>query len=140
MELNKKSCPWQPARIRPPLDEPVLIITRQGSIWKRTFRKYLSVEEPMFSPDALKLGKDVLWWMPVPDDNWHDCAVEKPAVETWVLLKDQYGDIRSGKWGYALSFCKDKEFYPFTGHPEQFWRDLPALPEGVELNDGKLRF
>ena len=91
MELNKKSCPWQPARIRPPLDEPVLIITRQGSIWKRTFRKYLSVEEPMFSPDALKLGKDVLWWMPVPDDNWHDCAVEKPAVETWVLLKDQYG-------------------------------------------------
>lgn len=139
MDLNKKSCPWQPASIRPPLDEPVLIITRQGRIWKRTLRKYLSIEEPMFAPDALKLGKDVLWWMPVPDDNWHDCAVEKPAVETWVLLKDQYGDIRSGKWGYALSFCKDKEFYPFVGQTDRFWRELPALPKGVELTDLKLR-
>lgn len=137
MDLNNKSCPWRPASIRPPLDETVLVITRQGSIWKQTFRKYLRAEEPMFSPDALKLGKDVLWWMPVPDDNWHDCAAEKPAEDTWVLVKSNYGDIRGGKWGYPLSFSRKPVFYPIFGVGTiQSWRELPTLPEGVQLKVG----
>ena len=124
---------WFGPDIRPPLDEKVLVLTKWRRICSRTFRQYLGEKVPMFSPDALKLGTDVLWWAPIPEDGWHDAAVEKPPMDTVVLTKDRYGDIRSAAWGFALSFQREPDFYPFIGKGVCYWREIPTLPSGVEL-------
>lgn len=127
---------WFPPDIQPPLDEKVLVLTRWGRICDRTFRKYLRAEVPMFSPDALKLGTDVLWWAPIPEDGWHDFTVEKPPMETVVLTKDTYGAIYSDKWGFQLSFDREPRFDPACGKV-CYWREIPTLPPGVELRRKK---
>lgn len=126
---------WFSPDIQPPFGEKVLVLTRWGHICDRTFRKYLDAKVPLFSPDALKLGTDVLWWAPIPEDGWHDAAVEKPPMETVVLTKDTYGRIWSDEWGFHLSFDKEPSF--FMPYKVCYWREIPTLPSGVELRRKK---
>lgn len=128
---------WFGPDIQPPFGEKVLVLTKWGSICDQTFRQYHGEKVPMFSPDALKLGTDVLWWAPIPEDGWHDAAVEKPPMDTVVLTKDRYGGIWSAAWGFALSFQREPAFYPFIGKDIRYWREIPTLPSGVELRRKK---
>lgn len=128
---------WFGPDIQPPFGENVLVLTKWGSICNRTFRQYHGEKVPMFSPDALKLGTDVLWWAPIPEDGWHDVAVEKPPMDTVVLTKDLYGDIWSNTWGFVFSWDRKPSFYPFIGKDIRYWREIPTLPSGVELRRKK---
>ena len=91
----------------------------------------------MFSPDALKLGRDVLWWMPIPVDGWHRFADEKPPLNTWALVKEQSGKVRSAKWCLAMSWDEEPSFWPFVGDKLCYWREMPLLPPGVTLKEPK---
>lgn len=127
---------WFPADVPPPPEETVLMFTKWGSIWTGTYRDK-GASGCMFSTDALKLGKDVLWWMPIPVDGWHKVADEKPPLDTWTLVKEQYGKVRSAKWCFKFSWSKEPSFCPFVGDRPCYWREMPPLPPGVTLKELK---
>ena len=44
----------------------------------------------LFSPDAYKPNEDVKWWMPIPEDGWHDVKNEPPKEGAMCLIMGMY--------------------------------------------------
>ena len=102
MEQNK---PWwvSTKEFLPDEGEKVLIITRFGTVTDAALRTYLHTGKQkicpvLFSPDAYKPNEDVKWWMPIPEDGWHDIKEETPMEGDIALTMGMYGRIFSGVW------------------------------------------
>lgn len=136
----KQNEPWwvSTKEFLPDEGEKVLIITKFGSIQDSALRTYLptgrqKIWPVLFSPDAYKPHEDVKWWMPVPEDGWHDAKSEPPEDGAICLIMGMYGKISSAAWKRPFGVYKP-EFMPFHGFEVLFWRDMPELPQGVKLH------
>lgn len=116
----------------PDIDERVLIITKWGHVTNAMYTDMGMGGEPSFRPDGLKPNKDVKWWMPTPTDGWKDIKIEQPQEGEAFLTMGMYGDIFNGIWKRAAGE-KTPSFHPFVW-PVLFWREIPELPAGVNLN------
>ena len=81
----KQNEPWwvYTKEFLPDEGERVLIITKFGFVQDSALRTYLptgrqKIWPAVFSPDSYKPTEDVKWWMPIPEDGWHDIKEETP--------------------------------------------------------------
>lgn len=135
----KENEPWWVSTkdFLPDEGEKVLIITKFGNVTDAALRTYLPTGRQkicpvLFSPDAYKPNDDVKWWMPIPEDGWHDLKSDTPAEGTVALTMGMYGRIYSGIWKRPCGATKF-EFMPYVWDV-LFWREMPELPPGVTLN------
>ena len=136
MEQNK---PWwvSTKEFLPDEGEKVLIITRFGTVTDAALRTYLHTGKQkicpvLFSPDAYTPNEDEKWWMPIPEDGWHDVKNEPPKEGSMCLIMGMYGKISSAVWKRPFGVY-EPEFMPLHGFKDLFWRDMPELPQGVKL-------
>lgn len=115
----------------PGIGERVLIISKFSHISDATLRDFGAHGTPVFSPDGLKPGIDVKWWMPIPTDGWRDIKEAQPKEGEMVLTMGSYGKIYNGTWKMA-TYETEPSFHPFVWEV-LFWRPLPDLPPGVSL-------
>lgn len=116
--------------------EKVLIITKFGIVTDASLRTYLPTGRQriwpvLFSPDAYKPNEDVKWWMPIPEDGWHDIKSETPREGDIALTMGMYGRIFSGVWKRPCG-ATESMFMPYVWDV-LFWRPMPPLPPGVNL-------
>lgn len=135
----KRNDPWwvSTKEFLPDEGEKVLIITKFGNVQDSALRTYLPTGRQkicpvLFSPDAYKPDIDVKWWMPIPEDGWHDLKSEPPAEGTVALTMGKYGRIYSGIWKRPCG-ATEPMFMPYVWDI-LFWRGMPELPPGVILN------
>lgn len=134
----KQNEPWwvSTKEFLPDEGEKVLIITKFGSIQDAVLRTYLptgrqKIWPVLFSPNAYKPNEDVKWWMPIPEDGWHDIKEETPMEGDIALTMEMYGRIFSGVWKKPCGATKFM-FMPYVWDIF-FWREMPELPRGVKL-------
>ena len=128
----KENEPWWVSTkdFLPDEGEKVLIITKFGTVEDSALRTYLStgrqkIEPVLFSPDGYRPHEDVKWWMPIPEDGWHDVKETPPKEGALCLTMGMYGSVYSGKW-------TGRYFDPYV-FDMLFWREMPELPPGVKL-------
>lgn len=136
----KQNEPWwvSTKEFLPDEGEKVLIITKFGSVQDSALRTYLPTGRQkicpvLFSPDAYKPHEDVKWWMPIPEDGWHDVKNEPPDEGTMCLIMGMYGKVSSAVWKRPFGVY-EPEFMPIPGFEVLFWRNMPGLPPGVKLH------
>lgn len=115
----------------PNTGERVLIISKFGHVTDALWTDFGSLGFPIFSPDGLKPGVDVKWWMPIPTDGWHDIKETQPKIGEMVLTMGKYGAVFNGTWKQH-AYEKEPRFHPFVWEV-LFWRPMPKLPAGVTL-------
>ena len=119
MEQNK---PWwvSTKEFLPDEGEKVLIITRFGTVTDAALRTYLHTGKQkicpvLFSPDAYKPNEDVKWWMPIPEDGWHDVKNEPPKEGAMCLIMGKFqarlGNAHSEFMNRNLCHFPDSRFY-----------------------------
>lgn len=111
----------------PYVGERFLVLLKSGHIVDCAYRCFGLDYEPSFF-DGLIPGKDFLWWMPIPDDSWHDYKLLKPDYGQFVIVMGMYGKISSGTF-IRLSGQVEPDVCPFV-FPVLFWHDVPILPVG----------
>lgn len=75
---------------------------------------------------------DVKWWMPMLEDGWNKLKDEQPKEGQLALTMNQFGHVFNGVWKRLMG-AETPKFVPFVWTPV-FWREMPPLPEGVQLN------
>ena len=116
----------------PPAGEKVLIISKWGHVTDGSLVAYDPKEAPLFRPDGLRPDVDVKWWMPMLEDGWNKLKDEQPKEGQLALTMNQFGPVFNGVWKRLMG-AETPMFVPFVWTPV-FWREMPPLPEGVQLN------
>lgn len=94
----------------------------------------------MFTPGGYKIGTDVKWWAPIPEDGWHELSEKPEETGKFFLTKNVHGDIASQRWSRCTYF-DEKQFKPFplgfSNGVLKYWREIPGpLPDGITLQVG----
>lgn len=115
----------------PSTGERVLIISKWGNVSDGKLVAYDPKEPPLFRPSGLRPDVDVKWWMPYPEDGWRKLKEEQPKEGQAALTMNKFGRVFSGVW--KRSVASDRlTFVPFVWETI-FWREMPPLPDGVQL-------
>lgn len=102
-----------------------------GHVSDSFLASYAPGEPPLFRPGGLSPGKDVIFWMSMPKEGWHRLREEQPKENQATLMRNGFGHIFSGVWKQHTASDRPS-FVPFVWETVS-WREMPSLPDGVEL-------